>query len=346
MIRVFRGPTADDVWQQLVEAFRQSDGVNAQPSRDGPTKEILHVAISIPDPKQRWVVSREPPLNVAFALAEVVWIMTGRRDLAFLEFWNGRLRDFVGPGPDLHGAYGYRLRHHLGLDQMGRACEALNRDPDSRQVVLQIWDSSSDLPQADGAPADPDVPCNVVSILKVRAGKLEWLQIIRSNDLFLGVPHNFVQFTCLQEIMAGWLGIECGSYDQISDSLHLYTRDEKNVLGSSQLARVRPNADSLALPREESELAFRELESRIERVIAPGLEQSELESLSRWDSAPDAYQNILAVLVAEAARRRGQMETATEAMSSCTNPVYQELWARWLSRVRSSLSGQGRSGDV
>ena len=337
MIRAFQGPTADHVWQQLAEGFRRSDGVRDQPSRDGPTKEILHAAITITDPKQRWVVSREPPLNVAFAIAEVVWIMTGRRDLAFLEPWNSKLSNFVGLGPDLHGAYGYRLRHHLGVDQLVRAYEALSDNPDSRQVVLQIWDSSIDLPQADGAPVDPDIPCNVISMPKVRDGKLEWLQVIRSNDLFLGVPHNFVQFTCLQEIMAGWLGIQCGSYNQISDSLHLYTRDEKNVWDSRPLAYVAPNIDSIALPRKESELAFGELERKMERMTAPGLEQRELERISRWEAPTQAYRNMLAVLVAETARRRGWPDVVTGAMSTCTNPVFKELWTRWLqSRPRVS----------
>lgn len=346
MIRVFQGPTADHVWQQLAQAFRQLEGVHAQPGRGGPTKEILHAAITIADPMQRWVVSREPPLNVPFALAELVWNMTGRRDLAFLEFWNSKLPEFVGSGPDLHGAYGYRLRHHVGLDQLVRACEALSHNPNTRQVVLQIWDSSIDLPQSDGEPVDPDIPCNVISLPKIRGGKLQWLQIIRSNDLFLGVPHDFVQFTCLQEIMAGWLGVECGSYNQISDSLHLYTRDEENVMDSMPLERVAANTDSLALPQKDSELAFRELEHRIERMIAPGLEQGDLERLSRWDAAPQPYRNILAVLVAEAARRHGQMETASGAMSSCTNPVYQELWTRWLTRVSLPLSVQGRPGEA
>ena len=330
MIWVFQGPTADRVWQQLAHAFRESDGVLSQASRDGPTQEILHAAISIADPKQRWLISREPPMNVAFALAEVVWIMTGRRDLAFLEFWNRRLRDFVGSGPELHGAYGYRLRHHLGLDQLVRAYEALSHNSDIRQVILQIWDSGIYLPHTDGAPMDPDIPCNVISLPKIRDGKLEWLQIIRSNDLFLGVPHNFVQFTCLQEIMAGWLGGECGSYNQISDSLHLYTRDEKNVLESSPQAYVAPNVDSLALSREESELAFGELERRIERMIAPELEQCELERMTYWDAGPQAYQNMLAVLVAESARRHGWMHLATLAMANCTNPAYTQLWTRWL----------------
>jgi len=336
MIRVFQGQTAEDVWLQLANAFRQSDGVRSQAGRGGPTKEILHAAISIADPRQRWILSREPPINVAFALAEVVWMMTGRRDLLFLEFWNRSFRNFVGPGPDLHAAYGYRLRNHLGVDQLVRAYEALSHNPDSRQVVLQIWDAGRDMPLPDGTPIGPDIPCNVVSLPKVRDGKLEWFQIIRSNDLFLGVPYNLVQFTCLQEIMAGWLKIECGSYNQISDSLHLYTRDEKYVQRARLTANVASNADSLALPREESDAAFKELEHRIERMIVPELERSELERLCRWEAAPEAYQNVLAVLVAEAAHRRGQVDLTETAMSSCTNPLYHALWNRWRARVAAS----------
>ena len=257
MFSSFEGPTADHVWQQMVQAVRDGQGVRVQPSRGGATKEILHAAISISDPKQRWVASRQPPMNVAFAIAEVVWMMTGQNGLAFLEAWNSRLREFVGPGPQLHGAYGHRLRHHLGFDQLTRAYEVLRSNPDTRQVTLQIWDSAVDLPLPNGTPADQDIPCNVLSILKVREGKLEWLQVIRSNDLFLGVPHNFVQFACLQEIIAGWLNLDCGPYHQISDSLHLYERDEANVLASPPLDTFPLNTDSIKLPRADSESAFR-----------------------------------------------------------------------------------------
>ena len=325
MIPIFEGPTADHVWQQLATAFRQSAGFRVQPSRCGETKEILHAVISIADPRQRWVVSRQPPLNLAFALVEVVWIITGRRDLAFLEFWNRGFPKFVGRGPELH-----RLRYHFGLDQLERAFGALSHNPDTRQVVLQIWDTALDLPQADGTPVNPDIPCNVISLLKIRDGKLEWLQIIRSNDLFLGVPHDVVHFTCIEEIMAGWLGIQCGSYSQVSDSLHVYTHDESNILSSIPLPHVPSNEDSLALPRKESQLVWEELGRRIELMITPQLGRGELDQHLRWD-APQAYRNILAVLVAETARRRGWTDTADSAMATCTNPVYAEMWNRWRS---------------
>ena len=332
MFRSFEGPTAEHVWQQLVEAFRAGDGVLVQPSRGGATKEILHAAITINDPRQRWVASRQPSLNIAFAIAEVVWIMTGRNDLAFLKAWNSRLPKYVGTGPELHGAYGHRLRHHLGVDQLTRVYEAIRSNPDTRQAALQIWDSSVDLPQPDGTPADLDVPCNLLSLLKIRAGKLEWLQVIRSNDLFLGVPHNFVQFMCLQEVMAGWLGIGCGAYHQVSDSLHLYDHDEEGVFTSAPLQDLPPSTDSLALPKAASEAVFGELGRRIERMIVPDLQPHQLECIADWDEGPEAFRNMLAVIAAEAARKHVWPDICDEVMAACTNPLYIHLWRRWLTR--------------
>ena len=329
MIPTFHGRTADNVWLQAAEAFRRSDGVRSQDSRGGPTKEILHVGFSVADPRQRWVVSREPPLNLAFALAEVVWIMTGRRDLAFLDYWNRRYRDFVGPGPELHGAYGYRLRHHIGIDQLDRAYRVLDSNPDTRQVVLQIWDSRADMPASNGTPADRDIPCNVTAMPKIRDDKLEWLQVMRSNDMMLGVPHNFVQFTSLQEILAGWLGVECGSYSQISDSLHVYDSDWDDVMASTPLPSVASNNDSLALPRQESDRVFRELELLVEQLIDPASQPDALEGLASWEDAPQAYRNIAVVFAAETLRRRGLTESAGRTMSRCTNPAYLQLWSRW-----------------
>ena len=333
MISIFQGATADDVWQQVAQAFRDSEEVIIQNGRGGSTREILHAAISINDPRQRWTLSRRPALNPALALVEVVWIMTGRRDLAFLEFWSKEYRTFVGDRPELHGAYGYRIRRHLSIDQLDRAFRVLSANPDTRQVILQIWDSEIDMPSPDGIPANDDIPCNALSMPKVRDGKLEWLQVIRSNDVFRGMPYNFVQFTSLQEILAGWLNIECGTYNQVSDSLHVYERNANNVLSSGPLTDIYINTDNLALPKEESDRIFKELEDRIEQLIDPNLRRGILKSWASWDAAPQAYRNIMAVLVAETFRRQGDTDLAVEAMSSCTNHAYQQLWTQWLART-------------
>ena len=337
MISTYCGPTADIVWQQMAGDFRESRGVRRQESRAGSTNEILHAVISIEDPRQRWVISRKPPLNIAFALAEVVWIMAGRNDLEFLRYWNNQLVDYVGPGLSLHGSYGYRLRKQQGIDQMKRVYETLFHNPESRQAVLQIWDSKLDLAQADGTPSSSDVPCNVLSMLKVRDDKLEWTQVIRSNDLFRGVPYNFVQFTTLQEIMAGWLGIDCGSYTQLSDSLHVYYQDMDDVTASDcPPTRIR-STDCLALPLDDSAAVFGELERRINVIANKSKTASDINALHEWGGAPIAYQNMLIVMVAEGLRRRGEQEVGTELMSKCSNPVYRKLWLRWSARVSAYL---------
>ena len=94
-------------------------------------------------------MSRQPPLNVAIAIAEVIWIMTGRDDLAFLNAWNQKLPGYVSAGLKLHEAYGHRLRHHIGVNQLTRAYQALRSNPNTRQVVLQIWDPSVNIPHLD-----------------------------------------------------------------------------------------------------------------------------------------------------------------------------------------------------
>jgi thymidylate synthase len=333
LFRVFEGRSADDAWQEVVSAFRNGDGVSVQASRNGPTREILHVAISVSDPRQRWVVSRNPPMNIAFALAEIVWIMAGRNDSVFLNYFNRGLPKYCGNGPTYHGAYGHRLRKRLKVDQLARAYQALNKNPDSRQVVLQFWDGTVDLPKEDGQPSSEDIPCNVVAMLKVRDDALEWTQIIRSNDVFLGLPYNFVQFTTMQEILAGWLGLSPGTYNQVSDSLHIYEQD-LNQMESAQPAPMNENTDLFALSKNEFDLVFGELERQSNAVIDQTISIETLVEQIKKCSLPAAYRNVLCVLFAEGARKRKHEDRIHEIMAYCTNPGYSHLYDRWLSRFR------------
>lgn len=331
MFRVFEGLTADEVWGKVAIAFQNGEGI-VQSSRAGQTREILHSAMSISDPTQRWVVSRQPPINVAFAIAEIVWILTGRNDSAFLNYFNRQLPKYAGHGNTYHGAYGYRFRHHFGIDQLERAYNALKAKPDSRQVVLQIWDGKSDLPDVSGKEASTDIPCNIVSILRVRDEKLEWMQILRSNDIYRGLPYNLVQFTTLQEVIAGWLGSKVGEYNQISNSLHVYEQDLEYISGPSS-DQPAVNDDSLAFPKEESDEYFNELASNIETIIDEKVPANELVLMASKSNLPPSFRNMLAVLCAEGVRRRSQKGVLNDVMSECTNAVYNYLYKCWLLRL-------------
>lgn len=326
-MHLYEGDSADEVWLNAASDFRPERPLKNQSSRDGNTSEILRAAFTIRQPRQRWVVSRRPRLNPAFAIAEVVWILRGRQDSSFLNYWNPKLPRFSGDGPTYDGAYGYRLRHQFGRDQLEGAAAALRGSPDTRQVVLQIWDPRADLPLPSGAPASADVPCNVCSLLKVREHKLEWTQILRSNDLFLGVPYNFIQFTSLQEVLAGWLGVELGEYVQFSDSLHVYERDVPRLVQSLD-HRVAQNSDSIALEKRESDDAFAELEADAVDLMKESLTQADLEKIASR-LRPAGFRNFALILSAYGSRKRNWTGLVRETLVECTNPVFRELCANW-----------------
>ena len=340
MVRLFSADTANDVWTQAAEALTTKD-VISQPGRGGPTRELLRSVFEISDPTQRWVSSRSPAINPAFAIAEVIWILCGRRDASFLTYFNRSLKKFAGDLPEYPGAYGYRLRYNLGFDQLERAYHALSACRDSRQIVLQIWDGRSDLPRDDGRPQSTDEPCNIVALLKVRNDRLEWTQILRSNDLFLGVPYNFVQFTTLQEILAGWLGVGIGAYVQLSDSLHVYDRDVGAIVKFRRDPAPPRNVDSLLLSKSDSDRVFTELSRVIDRLREDrGTRLLQTSDVGSVDLPPE-YRNLLSIVWAEAARRSDLREVAQRAVEACTNPVLTALWGRWASERDSAGSGCG-----
>ena len=334
MFRTFSGKTADETWLQVAEALRSDPNAPVQQSRCGPTQEILHAAIAVENSTARWLISRHPAINPAYAFAELIWTINGREDSAFLTYFNSKLPELAGDGPTFHGAYGKRLRRHLGFDQFARAYHALQENPDSRQVVLQIWDGKIDLPTDDGKPVAADIPCNLVSLLKVRGGRLEWTQIMRSNDIFRGIPYDFVQFTFLQEIIAGWLGIRPGAYCHVSDSLHAYLTDIPHILAA---VPVRSEADTstLTLPFAKSEAAFQQLAVAVDQIVRVGSSAGLLLSTLHACALPSGYKDILAVLTAEGLRIRDDAVAYHEAIGACANPLYQQLWGRWLERYPS-----------
>lgn len=331
-MKIFNGVSANEVWLKAVKEIKKNYPSNLIKSQFGNTFEIMHAGFTIKDPTRRWVMSKYPPINIAFSLIEVIWIIRGRQDAKFLNYWNTKLPLFAGYSKYYHGSYGFRLRKNFGVDQLSRITDILSNNRSTRQAILQIWDVRKDLPNKNGNPKNRDIPCNVNSLLKIRNEKLEWMQIIRSNDLLLGVPYNFVQFTFLQEIIAGWLGVGIGDYNQISDSLHLY-ENSYDDLRSTLPHRSFKSVDSISFPKRISESLFKELEKRVEKLIKSDLTVNEHLKLSNWDSAPSSFLNIFLVLSAEAARRRKWDDLANEIISLCKNPAYCYLWNNWQKEI-------------
>lgn len=330
-MKVFEGQSADEVWRLAASFLLNNVKIN-QASQEGETWEVLHAGLSISDPRSRWVGSRFPSMNPAFALVEIIWIMAGEQKSNVPNFWNPALPKYSGRGDTFHGAYGFRLRSHFGIDQLTKAYNSLCASPDSRQVVLQIWDPSDDSPDELGKPVAEDVPCNVFSMLKVRNDKLHWTQVMRSNDIFRGFPHNIIQFTTLQEIMAGWLGIEVGNYLHIADSLHAYQGDIPEFGCRDHPPEVFQQED-LRLAKDDSERLFSNLFRRLEDTVGEGITEKKLRQIYLSDiDMPNAYLDIMSIIGADAARRLGYPELMAELEAQCNCKGLGAMFEGWKHR--------------
>lgn len=325
-MRMFSGTNIAQMYYSIAQAFG-SGTLPISETRIGPARDLGVSTLSLSDPRQRWQTGRSPSINPAFAVAEAIWIVCGRDDLAFLLPWNTSYGKFVGHDAEVVGAYGRRLCGRSS-NQLFRAYTALKNNPTSRQVVLQIWNPDLDLPDELGRASHTSVPCNICSFLKVRDDRLHWTQILRSNDFYLGVPYNFVQFTFLQEIIAGWLGLDLGTYTHFADSLHCYEADLELVMRSSPPGDDGPTVD-YRLPYEESIGVLGKLESvavelsccRRAEDIGIAIEETNL-------TGP--YLGLAYVLASEIARRKVGTAQAEAYANKVRDAPLRELVLSWI----------------
>jgi thymidylate synthase len=262
-------------------------------------------------------------------------MLTGRSDSKLVNHWNPQLPKFSGTGPEYHGAYGRRLRSSFGLDQVQRAIDSFEHNPITRQVVLQIWNPELDAPQENGLPRSHDIPCNVSSLLKVRDNQLYWLQILRSNDLLRGTPYNLIQFTVLQEFIAGCLGLDLGQYTQVSDSLHVYVSDLPSFTAHRGTQQGAKTSAVLSLPRRDAFDALAAMERALER-LADSTTYKEFER-SLDSSLPPGHADLFMIAAADSARRRNWSELQAEAARRCQDVALTELWRAWEGRNNSQV---------
>ncbi|MEX5618298.1 thymidylate synthase, partial [Pseudomonas syringae] len=93
----------------------------------------------------------------------------------------------------------------------------------SRQAVIQLFDAKDILKSR------KDIPCTCTLQFIVREGKVDMFTSMRSNDAFLGLPHDVFAFTMIQEIVANSINCSVGEYKHYVGSLHLYENNFINA---------------------------------------------------------------------------------------------------------------------
>lgn len=314
-MHVIRARNVNQAWPAAVELIL-SRGTWRQ-SRNGDVKSLDEpVATVYERPRERVLFDPVRDANPIFHLHEALWMLAGRDDATWLDQF---VRDFSARfsevGGRMHGAYGKRWRGwfahpaHTGaedssapamFDQLEQAVRLLMRDPYDRQVVVGMWDPSSDF----GVPGLKDRPCNThiyfradrVLMEPIQSGEsvmgsevegfgpprrqLDMTVLCRSNDAVFGAyGANVVHMSILQEYIANMCGFEVGTYTQVSNNLHIYesAMDKVNLAVAQECAeRTYPMNDYLPImfPGGDQKAVDAEIREYVDKPLGPHPEKT------------------------------------------------------------------------
>lgn len=210
----------DRQYQNILKEI-MTKGVEEVNERTGHAVKALPGKTIEIEPENGFPILTLRKIPVRIFTAEQVWFLTGSRKPAeflsqFTKIWD----DFTNDDGAVTTAYGYRWRHHFGRDQIAGLIEALESEPSSRQAVVVTWDQSND--GLNSKIKKANVPCPYSFTVNIIGEKLHMHNIVRSNDMILGCPHDAAGFALLQHILAARLGVKVGKYTHSISNAHIY----------------------------------------------------------------------------------------------------------------------------
>jgi len=181
------------------------------------TKALFNIGFWIENPLDNVVYHRDRPWNQKYADAEWEWYLSGDNRLSTLGEIYGKVPAIWQRMADENGRvnsnYGSQWRRN---NQLEYVINLLERDPQTRQASISIYDAKENIDYAF------DTPCTYAVNFYIMDNKLYMSVMMRSNDLWYGFPNDQYCFSKLQQLVAQRLSIDVGQYYHFVNNLHLY----------------------------------------------------------------------------------------------------------------------------
>jgi thymidylate synthase len=220
------------------------------------TTEILDVTIHIDDPTQIPFDVENRNLNLTIGALELLQLIGQTPTDGLVRRSVKALAAFQDAGIS-YGNYGARIR-----GQLTNIVKELLHDEDSRRAVLTIYEGRADLGQS-----TQDIPCTLSAQFFIRNEALHTRVSMRSNDAWLGLPYDLMQFCALHYALADVLTVDCGRYTHTVGSMHLYERNWEDA-GSLGHILSRPQGNLFMLDAFDSLSRLEELTTICQDILA------------------------------------------------------------------------------
>ena len=206
----------DNVAKEILQHPVQDDKVS---------HEIVNANLVLQDPTRNLMCDCLRKMPIRYAIGELLWYNSKQPTWKSIEPYSKFWKKISDDGEHVNSNYGFCIHDKYTFDQWKMVKELLQKTPNSRQAVIHIKEPRDLINRP-----SKDVNCTIALQFLIRNNKLDMITTMRSNDIWLGLPYDVFNFTCMQIQMAMELGVEIGTYYHNAASLHLYKSDMEKVV--------------------------------------------------------------------------------------------------------------------
>lgn len=216
----------DDIYKALCSELITAPEVRG-------TKELNGYSFTLTNLDNNVINIRD--ISKSYICGELLWYALGRKDVAFINKFAGLWGRISDDGETSYSAYGDIVFNRHGFNQVDKIIQLLCDDPESRRAVINF-----NVPNENVIKTKDEI-CTIALQFLIRDGKLNCYGIMRSNDVWYGLPYDVIFFTELTKYIAKRLNIPYGTYTHTVISLHAYERnydDIKKVCREEAASRI------------------------------------------------------------------------------------------------------------
>ena len=214
-----------DVYKELLNTLQKQEVV-------GNTKEINNCCLIVHNPTLVNFYLPNRKISEKYANAELEWYWSGDNSCKTIGKFAKMWLDLTDDGETNNSAYGYIIQKKYGFDQLQQIIELLKKDKNSRRAVLNISDPSIN------RITTKDMQCTIALQFLIRNNELQMTVYMRSNDIYFGLPYDYIYFVSIGQYIANKLNINFGLYTHHATSMHMYLRDEEKFIEHKQITNI------------------------------------------------------------------------------------------------------------
>ena len=209
----FQTDNADALFDMLIDMMPDSNV-------PGIAKEYINANLILTNPTLNTMCKCKRKMSMRYAIGELLWYNSAVNTWKSIDEFSKFCKNISDDGEHVNSNYGHCIRKKFNFDQWEHCKSILQKDKYSRQAVIHIKEPRNLIENP-----TKDLNCTIALQFLIRDEQLDLVVTMRSNDIWLGLPYDLFNFTCMQIQMAMELGVKIGTYYHNVGSLHLYERD-------------------------------------------------------------------------------------------------------------------------